>query len=377
MSKTYDPQYSTQVAFNRPIMVEMLQKRDINLVKHWFEHGEPNKNLAASALDTMLFMGWIEALDLLWDLGWLTKKNIVTKAWDIITTPNGRYYGEPIARTPAEEWLINKTYNEKVLSANELNNLRLNILAQVSNSSDYYWNMFFTPDLKMKGKLSHTIFHSVKYFAYYEHSNKGNKLQKSLDNIDRMKARLVEVITHPNGFEVPYYYILDFLVEVEDYDMFWFIMNNKFIVTQKELFILATLASVYFNVVATRIKKIDVSEVETTIDELLKCLVKGGLKESVIFTKEDFLDTYARLFSSGSMSLKNINMLTRYGFDTNASHLERAPTYYNDPKLRDITFYVGDAVFAVPNKDRFEVRYLPLTDKDKTAFRQKMLTYLK
>lgn len=96
---------------------------------------------------------------------------------------------------------------------------------------------------------------------------------------------------------------------------------------------MATLASVYFNVVATRIKKIDVIEVETTIDELLKCLVKGGLKESVTFTKEDFLDTYSRLFSSGSMSLKNINMLTRYGFDTSASHLERAPTYYNDLSL--------------------------------------------
>lgn len=377
MSINYDPQYSTQVAFNRPIMEAMLQKRDIALVRHWFEHGEPNKNLAASALDNMLFMGWIEALDLLWDLGWLTKKNIVTKAWSIITTPNGRYYGEPIARTPAEQWLINKTYNEKVLSANELNNLRLTVLAQVSHSSDYYWNMFFTPDLKMKGKLSHTIFHSVKYFAYYEHSNKGNKLQKSLDNIDRMKARLVEVITHQNGFEVPYYHILDFLVEIEDFDMFWLIMKNKFVVTQKELFILATLLSVYMNVVGKKLHKMTDAEVDSNIHELLICLVAAGLKETVTFTSNDFLDTYKKLFESGYMSLRNINMLTNYGFNTSAHHLECVPTYYNHPNLRDITFYVGDAVFSKPRKVKFDEGYQTPTPTEATAFREKMSTYFK
>lgn len=377
MSKVYDPQYSTQVAFNRPIMESMLAKRDIELVKHWFEHGEPNKNLAAAALNEMLFMGWIEALDLLWDLGWLTKKNIVTKSWAIITAPYGRYYDEPIANTPTEQWLINKTYNEKVLSANELNNLRLTVLEQVSTSSTYYWDMFFVPELRMKGKLSHDIFSSVKYFAYYTQSNKGNHLEKSLKNMANMKARLVEIITHPNGFEVPYYLILIILVEYEDLDMFWLILKNKFLLNQKELFIVATLVSIYFNVVAPKIKKIDEADIDSNIDQLLVCLVKAGLKESVTFTKEDFLGDYSKLFSCGVMSLRNIGLLTRYGFDTNARHLEHAPSYYNDPKLRDITFYVGEAVFSKPRKVRFDTEYQTPKPAEVVAFRSKMLEYLK
>lgn len=377
MTQNYDPQYSTQVAFNRPIMVEMLLKRDISLVKHWFEHGEPNKGLLASALDQMLFMQWIEALDLLWNLGWLTKKNIVTKSWSIITAPYGRYYGEPLANTPTEQWLINKTYNEKILSANELNNLRLTVLDQVNTSSDYYWDMFFVPELKMKGKLSHSIFKNVKYFAYYNQSNKGNKLQKSVDNIPEMQERLHQIITHKNGFEVPYYLILDILIAFEDIDMFWLIMKNKVLVSQKELFIIATLVSIYFNVVAPRLNKIEPDEVDDNIHMLLTCLVDAGLKESVTFNQKDFLDDYAKLFSSGYMSLRNIGLLTGYGFNTDAYHLERAPTYYNDPNLRDITFFVGEAVFSKPRKVKFDTEYQTPTPEEVVDFRNKMNTYFK
>jgi hypothetical protein len=377
MTKTYDPQYSTQVAFNRPIMSQMLQKRDITLLQHWFEHGEPNKNLAATALEELLFMGWIEALDLLWDLGWLTKKNIVTKSWTIITAPYGRYYNEPIANTPTEHWLINKTYNEKVLSANELNNLRLTILAQVATSSKYYWDMFFVPELKMKGKLSHSIFSYVSHSAYYDKINTGNKLQKTLDNIGRMKERLAQIITHKNGFECPYYSILNVLITYEDSDMFWLIMKNKFVVTQKELFILATLLSVYMNVVGKKLHKMTDEEVDSNIHELLICLVAAGLKETVTFTSDDFLDTYKKLFESGYMSLRNINMLTNYGFNTSAHHLECVPTYHNHPNLRDITFYVGDAVFSKPRKVKFDEGYHTPTPKESAAFREKMSTYFK
>ena len=35
MSTQYDPQYSTKVAFNAPILQTMLGKGDIVLVQHW------------------------------------------------------------------------------------------------------------------------------------------------------------------------------------------------------------------------------------------------------------------------------------------------------------------------------------------------------
>lgn len=45
----FDPQYSTKVSFNTPIMIKMLKERDIGKLIHWFENGEPNKKLAAAA----------------------------------------------------------------------------------------------------------------------------------------------------------------------------------------------------------------------------------------------------------------------------------------------------------------------------------------
>lgn len=374
MSKTYDPQYSTQVSFNRPIMETMLNKRDIALVEHWFEHGEPNKNLAASALECLLHMEWIEALDLLWNLGWLTKKSIISKAWILITGGYGRFYNDKLAGTATEQWLVHKTYNEKVLSVNEINNLKLTILEK--SSSQYYWDMFFTPDLKLKGKLSQAIFQNVKYFAYYDKSQ-GNKLERSLANIPQMKARLNAIVTHPNGFEIDYTQLLDVLITYSDVEMFWLMINNKIILNQKELFVLATLLSIYFNVIGKKLLKMTDTEIEKNVHEMVTCLVKLGLPEQVTFTEDDFLDEYRQLFSMGYIALSNLNFFSGYCFSTAAYQLDSAPTYYGDPKLGDMTFHTGEAVFSKQQKVRFDDVYVKPTPEEQVAFRNRFKLYLK
>lgn len=374
MTKTYDPQYSTQVAFNTPIMEAMLEKRDTKLVIHWFENGEPNKNLAAAALNKMLRMQWIDGLELLWNVEWLTKKAFLSKSWLSITCSYSYFYNDPLAKTETEQWLINKTYNEKVLSANEINNLHLNILEKTS--SDYYWNMFFTSDLKMKGKTSHTIFQHVKYFAYYD-KTKGNKLEKSVNHMPVMKQRLIDIIKHKNGFEIPYYQIFDVLIDCDDIDMFWLILNNKVIMNQKELFLTAALGASYFNIAAKILKKMNQEDIKKVIDDLAKSLVKLGLKESVEFTVKDFSDEYKKIFENGYPSLSNINKFSGYGFNTTTYQFERVETYYNSPNLKDVTFYAGDALFAKPSKSSYKEEYKKLTETEKQEYRNKFKEYLK
>lgn len=375
MTKNYDPQYSTQVAFNTPIMKKMLEQGDINLVKHWFENGEPNKNLAAAALEEFLYSNWIEALDLLWDLGWLSKKAIITKAWDNIACSSGRSYNAPLKNKPAEDWLINKTFNEKNLTVNELNNLRLKVL-ELNNTSknEYYWDMFFVDDLKIKGKLSENIFHGVMYYSYYDlHNTHPSPVPKDL-----MYKRMNQIIEHKNGFEIPYYYVLQILLVHKDIDLFWKIMNSKLIMSKQDLFVLAGLLSIYFNVTGKLILKQTDAEIDSNIDKITRCLVNCGLQESVDFTAEDISDKYSLIFANGYLCLSRTNMFnSTLSGETTAAHLPRVPTDYFKDAGVSVTLHSGDALFAKLTVNGFKTRYKELSDSEKQLYRDKFATYLK
>jgi hypothetical protein len=375
MTKNYDPQYSTQVAFNIPIMKAMLEKHDINLVKHWFENGEPNKNLASAALQEFFYSNWIEALNLLWDLGWLTKKAFISKAWDAIACGHGRSHAAPLKNTLAEEWLINKTFNEKNLSANEINNLRLKVLDMNNISrNEYYWDMFFVDDLKIKGKLSESIFHGVMYYSYYEHENNHQSpVPKEL-----MFKRMNQIIEHKNGFEIPYYYVLKILLVHKDVDLFWKIMNSKLIMSKQDLFVLAGLLSIYFNVTGKLILKQTDAEIDANIEKMTRCLVKCGLQESVDFNAEDISDKYSLIFANGYLCLSKTNMFnSTLSGETTAAHLPRVPTDYFKDAGVTVTLHSGDAIFAKLTVNGFKTRYKELTTEQQKEYRDKFATYLK
>lgn len=377
----FDPQYSTKVSFNTPIMIKMLKERDIGKLIHWFENGEPNKKLAAAALEELLLLNWVEALELLWELGWITKKSIITKSWTAICGGYGHFYRQVLLGSNSEKWLIEKTYNEKVLSKNELNNLHLNNLKLIThNRNNDYWNMFFTKELVLKGATSDSIFFSLNYFSNHDIYNSNSKKDVEFENLSR--TRLQQFIAHKNGFEIEYTKILNILIQQDDLDLFWKIIESKMVMNKKDLFILATMVSMYFNTVGSRVKKLPQSEIDNNLERALKAFIKAGLPASVIFTKDDFIDKYSHVFELGYIAFRNLNM-QKYSFSdgTVAYQLDYVNAgFYHKDKAADFEFFTGDAFFAKPyaekgyNKD---IKYHPLNEKEKISFRDKFNFYFK
>ncbi len=378
MTKKYDPQYSTQVKFNTPIMNEMLNKRDISLVKHWFDNGEPHKKLASEALNTLLFMQWIEALELLWDLGWLTKKNILTSSWINVTCNYSYWHSQPLKNTATEKWLIDKTYNHKILSKNELNSLHLSILDNVTKSrNNYYWDMFFTDDVVFKGKKSHDIFFSLNYFSNPSHYNSNSAKDEEFEKLS--KERFNQFISHPNGFEADPHHILTILIKQEQPETFWKIINSKFNMNKKDLFLFAIYSSLYFKGVGYIIKKMKDEEIDIALDTLMKSFVRAGLTETITFTKKDITGDYENAFKFGHISLSNINMMPYLlSRETTASHMPYVENrYHKEDEITDITFNTGESFFAKLVKDKKSgFSYSLVTEKDKVACNKKMLSYL-
>lgn len=379
MTKVYDDKYSTKVAFNAPIMNAMLEKRDLSLVVHWLENGEPNKKLATQALQTLLLLQWNEALDLLWSVDWITKKSMISTAWKFITSPYGKTYQQPLKGTITEQWLINKTYNEKIFSKNELNNLRITLLnGMMTSKNNYYWDMFFTPDIVLKGATSDSIFSSLLYFSnhYFYNSNSVNDVNFD----DLSKERFNRFVEHPNGFEVEPFSVLRVLIELEDYELFWKIMNSKFIMENKKLFMLATLTGLYFKSVGQLVKKMSTDEIKTTLDKLMKKFVNAGLTEFVTFTKKDILENFSHYFTNGYISINSMNM-QKYllGSAGVAGYLPYVyNSYYNEDKITDVTFSTGVAFFTLPDKNKFgQLNYKDLSSEEETLLKNKIKSYFK
>lgn len=379
MTKIYDEKYSTKVAFNAPIMKSMLEKRDISLVSHWLENGEPNKKLALEAIHKIILMEWVEALELFWANTWLTKKSIINKAWQIITAPYGASYNQPLKNTSTEHWLVNKTYNENVLSKNEINQLHLSLLSNMTTSrNDYYWDMFFTPDLNLKGKTSNDIFWSLNYFSNHEYYNLNG--QKDIDFEKLSKGRLQKFIANKNGIEIEPLTIFSILAQIKDQYLFWQIINSNLKMNKTDLFLLSTLTSLYFKGIGKIIHKMTDSEIDEKLDILMKQFVKFGLTETVTFNVKDLLENYAQVFNSGYISLSNVRMLDYLlNSETSATYLPKVQSgFYNKDKLVDVTFSTGEAFFFKPVVEKFDkLVYNKMTEKDKIYCNNKFKTYIK
>lgn len=381
MTKVYDPKYSTKVAFNAPIMKEMLEKRDINLFNHWMDNGEPNKNLATEALVKLLFMQWIEALEILWTKDWITKKAFINKAWQVITSPYGASYNQPLKETETEKWVINKTYNSNTFSKNEINNLHLTILDSITTSkNNYYWDMFFTDNLDIKGSKSKDIFWSLHYFSNHDYYNSNS--EKNIDFENLSKERLERFISHKTGFEIEPHIILKILLGLKDENMFFKIINSNLKMNPKNLFILATCIGMHYNGIKALNKEYDESENQSKLEIVIKRLIKLGLPEKVTFNKNDLLDAYSGVFHNGFIYIRNMG-IDVYSLSnvTCARHLEHVYSgFCNEDKIVDVTFNTGEAVFIKPIKDKFNVLkydYESITKEDRRKANKKFENLIK
>jgi hypothetical protein len=86
MTKVYDPQYSTQVKFNTPILLDMVNERNLDKLNHWLNNAEPHKKMATSAFETCLVMNWIEGLEAIVSSEWVKLKSLISTGWNHIVT---------------------------------------------------------------------------------------------------------------------------------------------------------------------------------------------------------------------------------------------------------------------------------------------------
>jgi hypothetical protein len=132
MTKVYDPAYSTAVAFNTPIMLSMVNKRDISLVKHWLENAEPNKKMATAAFTKAIDMQWIEALNLLWESDWLTQKGMLTIGGNHVIAITMYNRNPEFQNSESHQWLMSKIFSD-ILSKSQKMPFSLASLVQQMN----------------------------------------------------------------------------------------------------------------------------------------------------------------------------------------------------------------------------------------------------
>lgn len=375
MTKTYDPQYSTQVSFNTPILLCMVREKDITKISHWLNNAEPHKKLADAAFIECLDLNWIEGLDMMWDSKWLSNKSFISKGWMHIVCQRNDKVKNTI--TESEQWIHNKTFNENHLSKAEFNNLAIELLDRANYfQNERHWDLFISQNVTLKGKKSESLFWSLNYFRYFNDNNKNNSNQHVYpqDEVDFFQKCIDDVLK--NGIQIEYTVIMETLI-AERYELFWQIMNSpKIIMDKKDLFILATLISMYYKTIRRNRFKMAEDDSSKELDSILKALVGWGLTEKVTFAKKDILGDYNYKLKEffGYFSLNQIPNF-RYMGRNWAAQLPKI-NYKADDAV-DVELFTGDAFFAEPDHkvDGYMV-YGPLTEKQKAAYRELMKNYM-
>lgn len=388
MAKVYDPQYSTQARFNTPILLEMISEKNIDKLNHWIENAEPHKKMAQSAFLYCITINWCEGLDAIVKANWLSLKSLISIGWDQVVRTHRHQNNEP--NLPAEDWLFNKTFKEKVLSKADLNMLSIEVLntAQYYNCP-HYWNVFFNKDVILKGKKGRDLFWTLLYFRYH------NEREAKIDNKDRhfpgrfhseeevaIRQRYVDDALSVK-VQMDFSIIMDILIE-ERYELFWKVMDANVIIDPKELLILTAMIAIYFRSFRVQVQKAEESIVEEELERILKSLIRFGLTEKVTFKKKDIEDQYSEFFkrNQGYISLRNVTAFNYFGNIYTAYQIpsiEHSYAYHNS-LIVDVDIYSGDLFFAKPTKkeNTYKLKeYQLLTDKQKTEYRKLMQEKIK
>ena len=384
MTKVYDPQYSTQVKFNTPILLAMVNERNLVKLNHWLNNAEPHKKMATSAFETCLVMNWIEGLEAIVSSEWVKLKSLISTGWNHIVTRSNHQNLK--GDTESEKWLYQKTFNENNFTKNELNNLTIDILdlAQYYRAS-YYWTVFFKHGVILKGKKAESLFNSLLYFRYHNEREKHNQSLRggfpsnfySDEEVAIRQSYIDDALSV--SVQISLFSIVNILVE-EKMELFDKIMNADVIIDPKDLAILAAMIAIYYRSFKVQILKIDESVIEQELEKILKSLIRFGLTEKVIFKKKDIEKDYSGFFerNNGYISLNNVITSFKYhGICFTALQIPRIEyelNYFAENKIVDVEIFTGDLYFAKPNHkaDYNKKSYGPLTEKEKKECRRLM-----
>ena len=347
---TYDPKYSTQVAFNTPIMISILMERDLEKVKDWFDHGEPHKKLATAALEQFLQMQWVEALDLLWQKDWLTQKGMITIACNYMVSYTNYNRQPEFIGSASEQWIFDKVHSN-ILSKAQKNSLFLSLLSFCQGSNPHYWDVFYHDELVFKGKTSEEILGRFIYSLTQQNNEYHNYDDEKVVALKQLET----VLSNKNGFEISYFDLTGLLVnyKYQNFELFFKIIeSNKMIMNQKDLFTLAVQTAIFFRSVVAHFKNYEIYRDENpnfadeSLMRAIKAYIKAGLPEKITYSKKDLEDRYLP-FDNGYFSISNYS----YGNDMRYQARQFPYIYHGyhaiqSNKIIDREFYTGVALFS-------------------------------
>lgn len=361
---TYDPQYSHK-NFKESDIVIMIKKYELVQMTDWLKNGPPDKKRAAIAFKECLKNDWLVGLDLIISSGWSKDKKLITDGWFELLSIN--YFEKQKEGSLAETWLIQKTFNNKILfKKSQLNKLSVDVMSSAhSFLSKHYWNLF-RPHLNNLLILDgHFFFRDIYYqYSSQRHSERHQHKKITIEEIKSFHlANITDVLQLT--IHIDSFLIWDILRKDNDEELFFKIIESPLFINSQELMALAIYVPMYYKLYQQNIKKVPKEIINNKLERVFKALKKLNVQEYEVYN-------YHVINTHHSLVRQNNNEYFSIGpFDLfNQSKLEYA---YHLPKLNikpneSVHVYVGDCIYAEPNiNNEYEV----LTEEQKIEYRQK------
>lgn len=363
---TYDPQYS-QKNFSEQDIIKMIQTYDLSRIQDWLKNGPPDKKRAAIAFKEALKNDWLVGLDLLLNSGWSKEKKLITDGWFELLCMN--FFEKNKENSLAESWIIQKTFNNKVLfSKSSLNKLSMDTLPFANSFiSQHYWNLF-RPYLTNLKVVDGQHFFRDLYYQYSSpiHSPLHTKKKGTIEQIKSFHLTNIEDVLKLS-IHIDSFLIWDILKQDEDEALFLKIIESPLFINSQELMGLAIYVPMYYRIYQQNIKNVSKSIIDEKLERILKAFKKLNIPDHEDYTYH-VINAYHSLVRNNNREYFSIGP-----FDVwNQSKLEYA---YHLPRLNikpneSVRVFLGDCFYAEPNSNN---EYEALTAQQKIDYRRKII----
>jgi hypothetical protein len=362
MAEDYSQMYNTQPNFNKTVVEDWVKNRRLENLQHWFQHGTPHKKLATVAFESAVQFNFIEAMELVWNSGWVSKKPLLSVGW---YAAKFKMLGPKTQPAEASElWLFEKTYHSKEVTKADTITLNAQILVELlhrheTDRWDIHVNML--PDLTGKAYKDLGI-----YASYAAGFNTWKNEEEKKRDYTKQIARFKE-LSNRNVYQDDWT-VSELLINEFEYAFFTIMNQDQIGLTGKPLFMMFTRIVSFYKVY--RCLKISVEQYNKEMDLILNAFKRWKLPESVTFTAKEIKETYYGLFDIGQGYIP----ITAQRF-MGTSMLATQLPYIDKRNPVDTAMYAGDVWFGETDfldKKRREpyVRFLDPVDKKCLKFRE-------
>jgi hypothetical protein len=360
----YDPQYS-HTNFKESDIVTMIKKYELVQMTDWLKNGPPDKKRAAMAFKECLKNDWLVGLDLIVNSGWSKEKKLITDGWMELLCINLREKNKE--NSQSEQWLIQKTFNNKTLfSKSQLNKLSLDMLGFANSFvSQHYWDLFRPYLTNLIVVDGHHFFRDL-YYHYNSppYSPLNTHKKGTMEHIKSFHLANIEDVLKLT-IHVDSFLIWDILNKDHNEEMFFKIIESPLFINSQELMALAIYVPMYYKMYKQNIKKEPKEIVDRKLERALKAFKKLNIPEYEEYTYH-VINAYHSLVKQNNREHFSIGPFDLW----NQSKLDYA---YHLPNLNikpneSVRVYVGDCFYAEPNANN---EYQVLTEDQKIEYRQK------